>query len=232
MLNMKFLNREDVLNIFTDASILKYNDVETYIGSYGFHDPKNDITFCELDRYSTNNRSELKGVISALEYAIKVRDKYNYINLFIDSMLCVETINNWIYGWIRNSIDGVLYSASGEPVKNQDLIIYIIRLIADNRLNVNVFHIKGHVYNEGAIYSKALPLFSKTNKIQTDAVTIKFLCECNNIIDEATRALLSMDIKFTPYTTNPIDYKLYGMNFKEYSKLVNKEAIKNASIYY
>ena len=88
-LNLKFLKRDDVLNIFTDASI-SANNIEKFIGSYGIYVPIINKCYYGIDRYTTNNRSELKGIIMALEYAVANRSNYNIINIFISTIMMIS----------------------------------------------------------------------------------------------------------------------------------------------
>ena len=63
---------------------------------------------------TTNNRMELGGVIAALR---AVKDRPGVALIHTDSTYVIEGITKWIIGWKRRG----WRTASGDPVKNEDL---------------------------------------------------------------------------------------------------------------
>lgn len=63
---------------------------------------------------TTNNRMELGGVIASLN---AVKDRPGVAQIHSDSTYVIEGITKWIIGWRRRG----WRTASGEPVKNEDL---------------------------------------------------------------------------------------------------------------
>lgn len=71
---------------------------------------QNEEQICGSETHTTNNRMELTAVIRALEHATDV-------TVYTDSRYVKDGIEKWIINWKRNGWK----TASGEPVKNQDL---------------------------------------------------------------------------------------------------------------
>lgn len=93
---------------------------------------------------NTISFAELSGALDVLKFCIKIlnKDKYkglNYkINLYSDSRYVVDSINKWIYNWMRND----WCSTSGKvPYKELwEELLYI-----KEQYNVGIHHIKGHL---------------------------------------------------------------------------------------
>ena len=73
-------------------------------GAYGFliQDPQGKIIVEQAEFYeqTTNNRMELQGVISGLEY-IHSHLKPAHIFVYTDSKYVVDGMNSWVEGWKR-----------------------------------------------------------------------------------------------------------------------------------
>ena len=235
----------DTLNIFTDASIKKY-DLET-IGCPGaiavvegnVIDEKIDIL-----RHTTNNNSEITAIYYGILLAIKYKDKYKNINLFSDSKICIFGLREWIFNWI-NSIDDIsnniedytekynpyiLIGSSNCPVKNQSEINLIIQTILRNNLNIRLFHQRGHVsLKSHDSLNEARSVFCKNNNIDFIELPIIInLSTYNNMIDNITREML---IKYEySYIGEkvPAIYFTYNtnMDMEKYSKLLNLSNLK------
>lgn len=71
-------------------------------GAYGFlaQNSKGDIVFeqAEFFDHTTNNRMELQGAISALEFALESASEQE-IFVYTDSKYVVDGINSWVSGW-------------------------------------------------------------------------------------------------------------------------------------
>lgn len=216
-----------VINIFTDASMwLDNNDT----GCYGFitlHGETEINSGVFIDTNSTNNRCEIKGVKMGVLEAIRLRNQgfKGTINLFCDSQVAVCGIRDWIFGWNYNGAD--LVSKNGSIVANQSEYIEIMQLIIANNPNINFYNQKGHVNISNkndlkhAIRIFTTVNFLNPNDIYVDFQLMKFLCGCNNEVDNRTRWHLRKQadlsnqyrdaFKFAPKPTHNKDLHEYNM---------------------
>ncbi|MCK9199101.1 MAG: hypothetical protein M0P49_05815, partial [Bacilli bacterium] len=93
------------LNIFSDASMTKC-ETET-IGCYGIVAvttntilarhifPDDTLYHLGIARYSTNNDSELRGILKGVFFALQYRNDFETINLFSDSMISIMGLKIW-----------------------------------------------------------------------------------------------------------------------------------------
>lgn len=88
---------------------------------------------------TTNNRMELKAVISALAYLKKKRD----IILFTDSKYVMKGIQEWIKKWKTNNWK----TSQKKTVKNKDLWVELDSLT--NKHSIQWEWVKGHSGNYG-----------------------------------------------------------------------------------
>ena len=91
------------------------------------------------ERETTNNRMELTAAIEAL----KALKKHCDVMLYTDSMYVKNGIQKWVDKWKRNNWK----TASGEPVKNQDLWKSLDREVSRHRISWR--WVKGHSGNPG-----------------------------------------------------------------------------------
>ena len=137
---------ENILNIFTDASIEKFND--SYIGSAGSIIVLNEEIIdqdIQILYPATNNLSEIYSLKLGIIQALKYRNpNIKRINIFSDSKISVFGLREWIFKWVCNNKNGTLYSSSGTPVSNQTYFLEIINLIIMNQLYINIYHQRGH----------------------------------------------------------------------------------------
>ncbi len=225
---------DDTLNIFTDASMSKCQN-ET-IGCYGINVATTNIelakilfptslyiSYTDIARYSTNNDSELRGILKGVFFALEFRQYFKTINLFSDSMISIKGLKDWINNWIRNSNNGIMYSTSGE-VLNQELIKDIIFTILNNNLNINLFHQKGHVTDKNLEYAKQT--FIKTNSLNCDVETslIQEISICNNTIDKDTRNdlewYMNNQYEYKEKLSRAICFDIDQFDLKKYNKLI------------
>lgn len=220
------------LNIFTDASVKKVN-YETISCSGAVVEYNTQIleTDYMVNRYSTNNDGEIKAIYLGVLKAIKYRSlipELTRINLYSDSLICVRALREWIWGWVNN-INGIrMYNSSGDMVKNQDMIMEVIRLIVSNNLSLNILHIKGHV-NEKNMKSNdkhsivyARDCYKKINGLDISIDTITSLCRYNNIVDKITRPPLDAINYNDKKCEYPFMYDPRGLNLDTYESLINK----------
>ena len=233
------LGDNKTLNIFTDASVL-YNGDE-FITSSGAIAVK-DITtpnptvidrIFTINRNSTNNHGELSAILNGVELALKYRGYFSRINLFSDSKISIYGLRDWCNKWFNKIVTneyGTIVSSSGTPVMNQELIKTIIRVIVDNRLEINLYHQKGHIDpTDSRSVNEALKIFNKSNiqGIHTiDSISyndIAMISLFNGMVDSISRSYLKDLDMNRCNTVYPIKH---GMNFdlfNQYKKLINME---------
>lgn len=195
----------NVINIFTDASMMPTDGTQLVPGCYGFLTMHGEVEINQglfVDTYSTVNRSEIKGIKCAVLEAIRLRNMgfRGIINIFSDSQISVNGIRAWIFGW-KNK-DNELFTKDGKSVANQSEYIEIMQLIIQYNPYVNFYHLKGHVdiHDPKNVY-KATGTFKRSNMADSmniediDPTFIKFISNCNNQIDNLTRWHLRNQIR-------------------------------------
>lgn len=193
----EYLSLSTTLNIFCDASITKVKEADESktIGCSGFiavGGIDNEIFRSSMLLGNvTNNRAELQAMFMSVMYANSLKNCFKNINIFSDSKLCVYSIIEWIYQWIGLSSDTTMYNKSGEVVKNQDIILWIIKTIIDNSLSINIFHQKGHVTYTQANMKNASEVFFESNHFECDMETLAKISSYNNAIDIYTKNQLA-----------------------------------------
>lgn len=118
--------------IYTDGSCMP----NPGNGSYGYvklFNGKMIETFCEYEENTTNNRMEYKAIIEG----IKSCEVDSRIKLYTDSMLAVNTINNWMFNWEKKNWN------KKKGIKNLDLVQELFYL-KKTYYNLDVLWIKGH----------------------------------------------------------------------------------------
>ena len=109
-----------IVKIFKKDSTDTYESIEEFAGGY----PK-----------TTNNKMELMGVIVGLE-SLKVP---SMVRLYSDSSYVINAFNKrWMYNWKRNGWK----TATGKPVKNQDLWERLLKAKEDHQ--ITFVWVKGH----------------------------------------------------------------------------------------
>lgn len=227
MVTMNTFNNPNVLNVFTDASVFKNG--EEQITSHGIYDPKNDVKGFTIVRQSSNNRGELMGLISAITYALPLRNKYFQINIWTDSLYSMKCICEWFPGWYFRMQDGVIYTGGNKndyrkkPVENADLISTIIHLILDNNFDVNILHQRGHIVERNNL-QQAIKTFKSSNGIEITQDAMSFAAVCNQVVDEYTRnGFLSVNPLSIPIYTYPIwPYFTYNLDISRLRFLTRK----------
>lgn len=233
VLHFNELFNEETLNIFTDASIYMDNNGYTIScpGAMCVYTDRNGSTYpLEKDfderniiNNSTNNEGEISAVALGVYYAVKYSSQYKYINLFSDSNICIQGLTQWIFNWVRNMNGDIMMSSSGTPVANQSIIASIVNTIIEQRLQLNMFHQKGHVnLNNTKSMEKAHKDFIVTNKLKgkVDDDIIRCISFYNDIVDVETKRVLreyvskynewvdtSKPIIFTPKVNQINDYR-------------------------
>lgn len=231
ILNSHLFNK-DTLNIFTDASIIKYPDGET-VGCAGAHiitgsDPVNNILEQPrtIIRNTTNNNSEIKAILLGIQRALVYRNRYKTINLISDSKICIYGLREWVFNWVNDSVNSdVLIGSQGDPVANQDVILQIIYTIINNGLVINLYHQKGHVRDSEKSLTEAKNTFINSNHIQDDIdiELIKNISIANNIVDNFTRETLKSYPRIPQPVpiNNLVSFTYNGFDTNRYKELLN-----------
>ncbi len=132
-----------MIEIFTDGSSRKSSND----GGYGvivfkkLEDNKSAIIYAYQEQFKnvTNNQMELQAIIHACEFA-----DTNYPNeeviIYSDSSYCVNSINEWMYGWARNG----WINSKKEQVKNIDLMKTLYKYFNTDFYHCQVQKTKAH----------------------------------------------------------------------------------------
>lgn len=194
-----FINN-NTLNIFTDASIIhrkiqtSYGEYRYYIGSPGaefYIGDKKVYSYHTIIPHCTNNQSEITAIEYGINIGVQIAKKYDVenINIFSDSKICIFGIREWIFNWVKNMNDGVLYNTSG-PVANQYHFISIIQSVLANGRRINFYHVRGHFnFNDYKSRRKFNMSFMKENNsnLYLDEKLIDFFILSNDSVDKITR---------------------------------------------
>ena len=195
-----FFVNDETFNIFTDASIvhrkIKYNgyDHVYYFGSPGAEIYRGDqliSTYHTVLPHCTNNQSEITAIWYGINRGCQLANMSGIknINIFSDSRICIWGIREWIFGWIRNMNNGILYNTSGE-VSNQSHFISIIQSVLSYNRLIRFYHIRGHRNpNSFAERKKFNQSFRRENYINSDLDErlIDFFIRANDSVDNITR---------------------------------------------
>jgi len=123
------------VQIYTDGSCLGNPGPGGWAALLYCSPHQHEISGGELD--STNNRMELMAAIAGLEL-LKQRC---YVQLHTDSQYVRQGITQWLYAWQQRNWK----TASGKPVKNQDLWQRLYAV--SQRHCVDWYWVKGHAGN-------------------------------------------------------------------------------------
>lgn len=193
--HIDMIKNPNTLNIFSDASMRSRakNVLDTCYGAVAVHMDNIIEELFRMNSESTVPAAEIRGIRCALSLALKYRYQYPVINIFCDSLLSIDTMRNYIYGW-RFKSDGRLYSKSSALVKNQELYVECWQMLTELRKTnrVNLYHQPGHVDNGLKALQDAIQTFKNTNNIkgQVDYNTIRYISLYNNYVDAKSRSFI------------------------------------------
>ena len=220
------LMSDDILNIFCDASIKTFPNGITIgcPGAIGYVKNKPTVWRYVILPATTNNNSEITAIRMALELANDSKNFYKTVNIFSDSKICVYGLKYWFEGWFANiDENGVLYSTSGVPVANQEIIKSIIRFIVDTKLDINLYHQKGHVLGTQLSLDNAKRVFEESNRLTLTLDQLKYISAGNTFIDESTKHYLSVIESSAGYETplvQPFERMFTGEELDQYADLM------------
>lgn len=214
------------LEIVTDASIKTYQDKRTFGCAGALCINTGDTKFL-ISQDTTNNRSELLGVLLGIQLAhALVLDNpgyYDEIYLYSDSKLAIYGINQWMDGWIKSrDNNGVMYGTNKKPVKNQELFVAILTYLVDSGLKIKFRHCAGHVSPTSLKLHAANEVFYTSNGYYLRPEDIYKVSYYNNVIDNMTREKLQgLDTSIYPIQDYSCGYTqmcklVFPMNYKEY----------------
>ena len=217
----------DAINIFTDASILKINSVET-IGCagcvlvFGELIDKNIQEYYQIIRNTTSNNSEIKAIRLGIQNVLKYKNQYNKIRLFSDSQISIFGIRDRIFNW--KYINGTYIGTEGTPIKNQNIFLEIVYTILENNLNIEFYHQKGHVTYTPRSINDAMHVFIASNNIReyVDESFIKQISIFNNMVDNNSRNYLDNFIPSNEYL-EPLYFKSALFNKRQYLNLIRRK---------
>lgn len=138
--------------IYTDGSCLANGRAHNQ-GGFGvavFDDSQENLieAYAKRENDTTNNRMELKAILYAfLKYGKKISDDdfaQDIPIVYSDSNYCVQTFNNWMFGWASK---GWIKSDKKIP-ENLDLIQGYYNHYQDG-YRIDLRKIKGHAGEEG-----------------------------------------------------------------------------------
>lgn len=141
--------------IYTDGSCLGnpgpggYGLAITYRDSEGCR-----IQLTERSRSSdtTNNREELKAIISAFEHMEDLLQPEDTFIIYSDSAYCVNMCNDWIRTWASKGWK----RSKNQPIENLDLVQTIYNYLNKFSFQCQVQKVKGHANDAGNELADAL----------------------------------------------------------------------------
>lgn len=146
--------------VYTDGSCNNNGSVDGF-GSSAFVILKDNVMIHEsvsLYENVTNNRTEYMAAINALKF---LKDNFgsSEYKLYSDSMLLVNTVNDWCHNWKKRG----WIKSDKKPIKNLDLVkeLYELSTIHNGRFE----WVKGHAGNEWNEYCDNLCFESDSQRL-------------------------------------------------------------------
>lgn len=112
------------------------------------------IQLTERSRSSdtTNNREELKAIISAFEHMEELLQPEDTFTIYSDSAYCVNMCNDWIRTWASKGWK----RSKNQPIENLDLVQTIYNYLNKFSFQCQVQKVKGHANDAGNELADAL----------------------------------------------------------------------------
>lgn len=228
------LRGQNILNIFTDASIVQIDNI--YVSCPGYvavtTTPDNKDLVMSSNTLvledSTNNNGEITAISMGIDYAISQMYNFKYINLFSDSKICIYGLREWIYNWVNNINNNMMCSSTGKPVANQSEILSIVNKIIYNNLNICLYHQSGHVRDTKDSIAEAMKIFKSTNYF-TDPIEysdILYISFYNDYIDNLTRDTLK-GYALQGKLDKVVHFEYFdNLDIDKYAELTNRKLLK------
>lgn len=218
--------------IFNDRSVCIFTDAGCHKGDVcaGFCTYRNDILIDQdynILRNETSQRGELFGILMGVMNSFVYGSLGYQVRLFSDSLNSVLAIRNRIFKWVKMTESGEeIYLGPDGSIKNQDFIFNIINEILSNGINIEIYHVKGHVnlYNQES-FLHAKQVFMESNNIDAvDNELIKQIAISNDQVDRYLGAMMNIH----QYDNNPNDKLVNAVSYsynndldlERYSQLV------------
>jgi ribonuclease HI len=129
------------LEFYVDGSCTKNGSINASggFGVVGFENGVARVAYAKRNTQTTNNREEIRAILYVLL-------NYGYDNpiVYSDSAYCVNTFNNWMYGWQRNG----WVKGDNKPPENLDLIQAYWNLLGTGR-RIQLIKTHGHAGIKG-----------------------------------------------------------------------------------
>ena len=172
-----------MLRIYTDGACSGNPGPGGY-GVVGLMQIYDDILFVFFDNKkcenTTNNKEELKAIISAIDIVQTLPFTYN---IYSDSAYCVNIIKDWMWSWAKSN----WRNSKNEEVKNIDLVKNLYYLYDNKKTSICQIHkVKGHLGldvkgNIDAIGNELADAFTKGDKIKYNNLYLKYNIKEYNI---------------------------------------------------
>ena len=202
------MKKSDLFNqnsicIFTDSSFRK-NPNCPQNSAIGITAPAycvyhNNILINQGYKILVNSTSQ-QGELYALYLGIMVCRSYRnfpYIRIFSDNQNAVFSVRDRIFQWIKDTNDGIPVLGFDGRIKNQSYIMDIINTILYNDIQIELYHVKGHVKNSSSSIHNAKELFKLSNYIKEqvpDDLIIQ-IANGNNTVDAYSTEILDQFLK-------------------------------------
>lgn len=231
--NQKSLFFKNAINVYSDSSVIRYQD--NWVTACGFISTyNNQIIDSSTKSFTgvTNNYGEIYGIYMGIKYLIEnYKNDDIFLNLFSDSRISVLGLTTWIFKWL-NLKEGVILKrtggncARGKSVLNQEIFLEIMRLIIQNNVHINLWHIHGHTNSTGKSFLKFKSSFNKINC--TDIILpdefYKEMIYYNDKIDNLVKFMMKESMKNnTLHVKNkiPVVWIPNDLEIQKYKNLIN-----------
>lgn len=198
------------LNIFSDAS---FGIKGKKRGAYAVVCVCCDTIIDEFRAFCGDHTivvSETRGIRRALDMGLRYSSQYQYINIFSDSQLSIQSIRDFIYHWKYNEKKKCFLNTNGAIVHNQGLILECNQLysVLCQRTHTQLLHQKGHVDSGYSEIVNAVDVFKKSNYVNgnIDLNFIRYISTWNNYVDDKATKKLKNDRSRYSYN-DPFEYK-------------------------
>ena len=168
------------------AGVILYDDV--IIASISSFNPNSSISYGEM--YAIH-------CVLAKVYDLAYKsNSFIELTLHSDSAYCVQSINDWMKSWKRNSSRGIWYKSSGEPVAYQEMLETIDKLLDNEYLKCRVKHISGHIdlSNEKDM-NKAMKRYKRFNHEKVSHEQLVTHVIYNDICDRYAKRVLKLGME-------------------------------------
>jgi len=133
---------DDTLIVFTDGSARgngRANAIAGFAVAWPYHQELNFSSRLKPNELHTNNRAEYHALLYAFKQAdIIDPDNKKTLIAYTDSMLLINSLNEWLFNWKRNN----WIKSTGEPVANIDLLKDLDGFMS--RRKISLKHVNAH----------------------------------------------------------------------------------------